>query len=95
MIFVIYGVDMEEWLKYKNAFTYTDDTSTSVGDKDVEMMLKKLEEDGQNVLKFMASNGLVPNPGKTVFMMLGNKKEEETMVKVGGKEIPQSRTKNC
>jgi hypothetical protein len=54
--------------------------------------MKKLEENGQNVHKFMASNGLVANQSKNIFVMLGNKKEEETRVKVGGTEIPQSRT---
>jgi hypothetical protein len=83
MIFVIYGADMEEWLEH---------TSTSVEGKDVNKVVEKLKEDGQNILKLMASNCLIANPSKTVLMMLGNRNEGEARVEVGGKEIPQSRT---
>ena len=34
-----------------------------------------LEEDAQNVLKFMASNGLVASATKTAFMILNHKKD--------------------
>ena len=49
-----------------------------------------LEEDAYNVLKFMASNGLVANPGKTAFMLLNHKQELETnpiSVKIGSEWI--------
>ena len=41
--------------------------------------MEKLEEDAKNILEFMASNGLLANPSKKVFMMLNNKKTTETM----------------
>ena len=92
MIFVVYGADMEQWLEHAKAFTYADDSTTSVEDEKVDIVLDKLKKDGQNVLKFMASNGLVANPSKTVFLLLGNKTDEEQDVMVGGKNIPQSKT---
>ena len=36
IIFVIYGADMEQWLKRSSAFTYADDTSSSVTGKTIE-----------------------------------------------------------
>ena len=40
IIFVIYGADMELWLKHSSAFTYADDTSSSVKDKEMAMVKK-------------------------------------------------------
>ena len=34
-----------------------------------------LEEDALNVLRFMASNGLVANPKKTAFIVLNHKQD--------------------
>jgi hypothetical protein len=67
IIFNIYGADMEEWVKHSCIFNYADDTESSCKDKDEQEVLKKLEEDATNILEFMASNGLVANPTKTVF----------------------------
>jgi hypothetical protein len=39
--------------------------------------MEKLEEDSKNNLQFMASNGLVANEFKTVFMMINSKKSRE------------------
>ena len=40
----------------------SDYRTAAVFGEDVEEIKTKLEEDGQNVLRFMASNGLVANP---------------------------------
>ena len=53
--------------------TYADDTSTSVSAPTLEEVVKKLEIDAVNVLKFMASNGLVANASKTTLIFLNNK----------------------
>ena len=73
IIFVIYGADMELWLKHSNAFTYADDTSSSVTGKSIDEVKRKLEEDADRALKFMASNGLMANPSKTTLMILNYK----------------------
>jgi hypothetical protein len=39
----------------------------------LQVVIKQLEEDAKRILEFMASNGLVANPSKTVFMMLNRK----------------------
>ena len=54
-----------------------DDTSTSVKGKSLHENIDKLEKDAANVLRFMASNGLVANPRKTTLMFLNLTKKEE------------------
>ena len=55
-----------------------------------------LEEDADMILKFMASNGLVANPKKTVFMLLNFKDKcvEATPmeIRVGENVIAQSQS---
>ena len=65
-----YGADLEKWLKHSKAFNYADDTQTDCKGKTKEEVMSKLKEDAENVLQFMASNGLVANAGKTVLMFL-------------------------
>jgi len=95
IIFIIYGADMEEWVKHSCIFNYADDTESSCKDKDEQVVLRKLEEDATNILEFMASNGLVANPTKTVFMMLNNKRKENEgtrKITVGEHQIQESKT---
>ena len=70
LLFIIYVADLELWLKYIYATTYVDDTSTSVSHKLLAKVKQMLEEAALNVLKFMASNGLVANASKTVLLFL-------------------------
>ena len=62
--------DLEDWPVYLKAFTYADDTSTIVSGPNVEEVIRKLEIDAKNVLKFMLANGLVVNASKTAFIIL-------------------------
>ena len=71
---------MELWLKHSSAFTNADDTSSSVTGKSTEEVIEKLEEDAIQVLKFMASNGLVANPSKTTLMFLNKKDKAEIKI---------------
>ena len=73
IIFAMYGADLEEWLKHSKTFNYADDTSTSTKGKKIEEVIEKLSKDATRVLQFMASNGLVANPSKTVFMVLNQR----------------------
>ena len=92
IVFTLYGADLEYWIKHSRAFNYADDTSTSNSGKEVEKVIEKLEEDANGVLDFMASNGLVANPSKTVFMLLNYRREEseeKKKIKVGEAMIEQ------
>ena len=94
IIFTIYGADMEDWVEHSTIFNYADDTSSSCTDKSTEVIKKKLEHDAEKMLEFMASNGLVANPNKTVFMLLGRKRNDtkncQHTIKVGDSLITSS-----
>ena len=94
IIFTIYCADMEDWVNHSTIFNYADDTSSSVADKSVEVVLEKLESDAEGMLSFMASNGLVANPNKTVLLLLGRKKTEAEpntyTIKVGESSVTNS-----
>ena len=49
---------------------YADDTSTSISHKLLSKVIEMLEEDANNVLKYMASNGLVANASKTALLFM-------------------------
>ena len=91
LLYIIYVGDLEQWLKYAKAITYADDTSTSLSSRCLDRVIAKLETDAINVLKFMASNGLVANPKKTVFMLLNHKNQSNTpiSIKIGEVTIQQ------
>ena len=59
-------------LVYSKASTYADDSGTGVKGNSIAEIIPKLEEDGENVLKYMASNGLVANPSKTALLFINN-----------------------
>ena len=73
IIFTLYTADMELWLSNSSLFNFADDTTTDFKHKDVSLIQKKLEEDANNVLSFMASNGLIANESKTEFLLLNEK----------------------
>ncbi len=54
--------DLEQWVKYSRITSYANDTSTSVKDQNIRMLREKIEEDTDQVFKFMASNGLAAKP---------------------------------
>ena len=92
LLFIIYVADMEDWTEHSGVFTYADDTSTDTSSKNIEEVLQRMEKDADGILRYMASNGLVANPQKTVFMMLGNRSGKECTIKVGNAHITQATT---
>jgi hypothetical protein len=90
LLYIVYVADLEEWLIHSTASTYADDTETAVFGEDVEEIKTKLEEDGQGVLRFMASNGLVANPKKTALVFINVKHRGEPIsITIRGKKITQ------
>ena len=93
IIFTIYTADMEAWLKTSKVFNYADDTTTDNKSKSAAEIRTRLEEDANNVLRFMASNGLVANKLKTEFLVLNHKKDHaddlETIT-VGGATVSRT-----
>ena len=66
---------MEMWLKNSKLTNFADDTETHCSSKDKNEVKNFLEEDAINILKFMASNGLVANQTKTELLILNEKKQ--------------------
>ena len=58
------------------AKTYADDTMTRTTAKNKEELISRMEEDATNILKFMASNGLIANTNKTSLVILNLKKRD-------------------
>ena len=75
LLYIIYVADLhlQLRLKFLNITSYADDTKTCVSNKLLAKVIQMLEEDANNVLEFMASNGLVANPSKTAFRILNHK----------------------
>ena len=85
--------DFELWLEYASAIAYADDTSISISAKRVVKLLSKLEKYAMNVVRYMASNGLVANPKKTAFIILyqpkSMKKESPISINIGDVIVKQ------
>ena len=65
--------------------------SSRVSGKDLDEIMRRMEADAINVLKFMASNGLVANPKKTtmLFLNVGKSITQNIKIKIGKDEITQ------
>ena len=82
LIFVLFVSDLQDWLKNSTAPTYADDTTTGTSAKTVSETMQLMEEDANQVLRYMASNGLVANPKKTSFLFL-NTPGSDQVLKIG------------
>ena len=70
IVFTVYTADLGLWVKKSRVINYADDTTSDMADRNLELVKKYLEEDAVAILAFMASNGLIANTKKTVFMLL-------------------------
>jgi hypothetical protein len=73
IVFTLYTADMELWIKHSTLINFADDTTTYTKSKEAGEIKDRLEEDAKQVLKFMASNGLIANEAKTEFLLLNEK----------------------
>ena len=55
--------------------------------------MRHLEEDAANIMAYMASNGLVANQSKTVFMVLNMKKQCDKLMAESGIQIGNTKVK--
>jgi hypothetical protein len=84
LVFVLFVSDLQQWLNHSTAPTYADDTPTQTSAKTIAETIILMEEDAKQVLKFMASNGLVANANKTSFLLLNSKQPgTEYSIKIG------------
>ena len=74
--FTLFTADLELWCKFSKIYVYADDTTSSCKGKNLEEIIKNLKQDANAILSYLASNGLVANASKTVFMVLNMTKKE-------------------
>jgi hypothetical protein len=93
LIFTIYIADVESWIEFADVFGYADDTSTTISDANEQIVLEKLQLEGENVLKFMSSNGLVANPSKTGLQIFrsGYQQDGSASLKVGDAQVTETK----
>jgi hypothetical protein len=78
--------DMDQWTKNGQLCSFADDTSDVVVNKALNEVVKRLEQDSEGIIKFMSSNNLVINPGKTGFLIYG-REEEPVQICIGGDNV--------
>ena len=84
LVFVLFVADLQDWLVHSSAPTYADDTTSGTSSTTVQETMKLMEIDADNVLRYMASNGLVANPSKTSFLLLNSKcSDYELRLRIG------------
>ena len=81
IVFTLYTADMELWIKHSTLINFADDTTTYTTSKEARQIKDSLEEDANQVLKFMASNGLIANEAKTEFLLLNEKQKDSQKLK--------------
>ena len=93
LLFLIYISDIELWTKLFLT-EYADDTGSYCSSKNMDEVLKTLEEESKNILKFMASNLLIANEAKTELLLLRKKgcKTDKARVLVGGAPIEEKKS---
>ena len=67
IVFTVYTADLEKWVNKSCVFNYADDTSSSYAHRQLELVIRILQQDADAILKYMASNGLVANQKITGF----------------------------
>ena len=96
IIFTVYTADLEQWVCKSQVYNYADDTTSDIAHRQLELVIKWLEADANAILKFMASNGLVANQKKTVFMLLNhkmtNKEAAPIQIRVGDNLVTQEKS---
>jgi exonuclease III len=92
LIFTIFMADIELWVSQTQILGYADDTSSYVSDKKMSNACRKLEEDSENILKFMEANYLIANPSKTKLMIFTKEKRENKItLKIGNTSIEETK----
>jgi len=76
IILIIYGADMEEWVKHSCIWNYADDSKSSCKDKDEQVNMK---ETGRRYYKHFRIHGIKWTGGKSYKNCLCDAKQQEKM----------------
>ena len=89
--FLILIADIGLWSN-SEIFGYADDTSATLSENDLEILIKSSEEEAQKILDYMAINRLKANDDKTaVIIIRKNKSEDSITIRVGNEVITESK----
>ena len=88
--FLILIADIGLWSN-SEIFGYADDTSSTLAENDMEVLIKSCEEEAQKILDYMAINRLKANDDKTAIIKMRKNKSEETLtLRIGNEVIVES-----
>ena len=87
LLFNLYINDLLYFIKDSEVCNFADDNTLSVCDFSLDEVIRKLEDDLQRTLCWLEDNGLVANPKKFQFMILGLKGKHNLCLDVDGKVV--------
>ena len=95
----MYLNDFEKFLKVSKAGIYADDTQVSLASSDVDELIRKAQDELDNISEWMRLSKLSANPQKTEYMFIGhpnrtNKLTEQEELKLDGSEIKRVKKTN-
>ena len=88
--------DVSLWSK-ASITSYADDTTASISNKNLAVLVEDCEEEAANIIKFMSANRLAANSDKTHLLVIRRKMRDEDrdlVIKVGSNEIKESYKEN-
>ena len=94
-LFLLYVADLPLWTGEAQISGYADDTSASVSASNWEDLKKGLQTTCEEVINYMALNGLKANPTKTGLLVMrpkGSSATEEMSIKVSGDKVIKEST---
>ena len=83
-IFIILVSVVGLWSK-ASITSYADDTTASISNKNLAVLVEDCEEEAENIIKFMSANRLAANSDKTHLLVMRRKRDEDgdLFIKVG------------
>jgi len=92
LVFALYVGDLDLWVGSGHLGAYADDTFVTVeADNELELR-EKLEREGEEILKYFASNQLVANPSKSALIVFRQKclQREPFRIRLSGEEVEET-----
>ena len=87
ILFIAFTTDLSTSVPESKIVAYADDAAILVSEKDLTNLKRKIELCLEKVQLWYTNNGLLINPSKTEFMVLGNDNDINVTVKEDGKDI--------
>ena len=87
LVFILFVGDLPLWIGDGTLGAYADDVFVTVEANDDTELRSKLEEEGENILRYFASNQLVANASKTALVVFGSKSHEPFKITLSNEAI--------